>query len=48
MLHLGYQQGLSHAEIAAMVDRPLGTIKTLQARGKARLRELLSSWNPLT
>lgn len=48
VLHLGYQQGLSHSEIAALLDWPLGTVKTHIARGKARLRELLAAWNPQT
>jgi RNA polymerase sigma factor (sigma-70 family) len=47
-LHLGYQQGLSHAEIAALLDWPLGTVKTHLARGKDRLRSLLAAWNPQT
>lgn len=45
-LHLGYQQGLSHAEIATLLDWPLGTVKTHLIRGKARLRHLLAVWNP--
>jgi RNA polymerase sigma factor (sigma-70 family) len=48
VLHLAYQQGLSHPEIAALLDWPLGTVKTHTARGKARLRELLAAWNPQT
>lgn len=47
-LHLGYQQGLSHAEIAALVDWPLGTVKTHLARSKEKLRHLLAAWNPQT
>ena len=47
-LHLGYQQGLSHAEIAALLDWPLGTVKTHLARGKDQLRHLLATWNPQT
>ena len=47
-LHLNYQQGLSHAEIAALLDWPVGTVKTHLARGKARLRPLLAVWNPQT
>lgn len=47
-LHLGYQQDLSHREIAALLDWPPGTVKTHIARGKARLRELLAAWNPQT
>ena len=48
VLHLGYQQGLSHAEIAALLDWPLGTVKTHLARGKEKLRQLLAAWNPQT
>ncbi len=47
-LHLGFTQGLSHGEIAALLDWPLGTVKTHLARGKDKLRHLLSAWNPLT
>lgn len=47
-IHLGYQQGLSHSEIAALVDWPLGTVKTHLARSKEKLRHLLAAWNPLT
>jgi RNA polymerase sigma-70 factor (ECF subfamily) len=47
-LHLAYQQGLSHAEIAALLNWPVGTVKTHLARGKNRLRQLLAVWNPPT
>lgn len=47
-LHLFYQQGLSHPEIAAVLGWPLGTVKTHLARGKGRLRELMALWNPQT
>ena len=36
---LRYWQDLSHAEIAEAMDCPLGTVKSLLARGLARLRE---------
>lgn len=47
-LHLCYQQGLSHAEIATVLGWPLGTVKTHLARSKDKLRPLLASWNPQT
>jgi RNA polymerase sigma factor (sigma-70 family) len=45
-LHLFYQQGLTHPEIAAVAGWPLGTVKTHLARGKEKLRSLLAAWNP--
>lgn len=45
-LHLFYQQGLTHPEIAVVTGWPLGTVKTHLARGKDRLRQLLHAWNP--
>lgn len=48
VLHLCYQQGLSHSEIAEILDWPLGTVKTHLNRGKEKLRPLLASWNPQT
>lgn len=47
-IHLGFHQGLSHTEIAALLAWPLGTVKTHLARGKEKLRHLLASWNPQT
>lgn len=47
-LHLCYQLGLSHSEIADVLQWPLGTVKTHINRGKAKLRPLLASWNPTT
>ena len=44
-LHLTYQQGLSHREISALLDWPLGTVKTHLARSKATLRHHLATWN---
>jgi RNA polymerase sigma-70 factor (ECF subfamily) len=45
-LHLGFEQGLSHAEISTLLHWPLGTVKTHLARGKEKLRPLLAVWNP--
>lgn len=47
-LHLCFQQGLSHSEIADVLQWPLGTVKTHLNRGKEKLRPLLASWNPTT
>lgn len=47
-LHLCYQHGLSHSEIAEVLHWPLGTVKTHINRGKDKLRPLLMSWNPQT
>lgn len=40
------QMGLSHDEAAAVLEMPLGSVKTHVARGKAKLRALLSDWAP--
>lgn len=45
VFHLCYQQGLSHGEIADVLQCPLGTVKTQLNRGKEKLRPLLASWN---
>ena len=45
-LHLCYHEDLSHAEAAAALGWPVGTLKTHVARGKERLKLLLTSWNP--
>jgi RNA polymerase sigma-70 factor (ECF subfamily) len=47
-VHLFYQQGLSHPEIASVAGWPLGTVKTHLARSKEKLRNLLRVWNPKT
>lgn len=46
VLHLNFQQGLTHSEIADVLQWPLGTVKTHLNRGKEKLRPLLASWNP--
>ena len=48
ILHLHYQQGLTHHEIASVLDQPLGTVKTHLARSKETLRHHLAAWNPAT
>jgi RNA polymerase sigma-70 factor (ECF subfamily) len=48
VLHLGFEQGLSHSEIATVLDWPLGTVKTHLNRSKEKLRSLLAPWNPQT
>ncbi len=45
LLHLNFQQGLSHGEIAELLDQPLGTVKTRIIRSKEKLRPLLAAWN---
>ncbi len=45
VVHLAYQQGLAHSEIAALLDWPLGSVKTELARSKEKLRPLLAAWN---
>lgn len=42
---LGYHEGMSHSEIAAATQLPLGTVKSHIARGTARLRELLAAYD---
>ena len=41
---LSYREGMSHGEIAAATQLPLGTVKSHIARGTARLRELLAAY----
>jgi RNA polymerase sigma-70 factor (ECF subfamily) len=45
-LSLCYQWGMSHQEMANVLDYPVGTVKTHIARGKAKLREHLTSYGP--
>lgn len=42
---LSYHEGMSHGEIAAATQLPLGTVKSHIARGTARLRELLAAYH---
>ncbi len=41
---LAYNEGMSHPEIAALTELPLGTVKSHIVRGAARLRELLADY----
>jgi RNA polymerase sigma-70 factor (ECF subfamily) len=43
---LAHGEGMSHSEISAATGLPLGTVKSNVARGAARLRELLRSYQP--
>lgn len=43
-LHLHLHRECSHQEIAAIMDIPLGTVKTHINRGREQLRQLLSGW----
>ena len=44
IITLRYQQELSYAEIARIADVPLGTVKTIIYRARARLREALQQY----
>lgn len=43
---LSYVEGMSHGEISAAMDMPLGTVKSNIRRGTDKLRVLLSPYNP--
>lgn len=41
---LALAHGMSHSEVAAATDLPLGTVKSHVSRGKAKLRTFLSAY----
>lgn len=43
-IRLCFEEGFSHDEAARVMGVPLGTLKTHINRAKARLKELLASW----
>jgi RNA polymerase sigma factor (sigma-70 family) len=43
-LVLSYQEGMSHGEIAKIMDTPLGTVKSHISRGAQRLQQILSAY----
>jgi RNA polymerase sigma-70 factor (ECF subfamily) len=45
-LALCFQEGLTHEEAAAVLEMPIGTLKSHVARGKEKLRGLLAAYRP--
>ena len=45
-LHLNLHRGYNHEEIANVLQLPLGTVKSHINRGKKKMREHLSHWQP--
>ena len=45
---LSYHEGMSHGEIAAATEIPLGTVKSHINRGADRLKKILSAYNEST
>lgn len=43
-LVLAYQEGMSHGDICAATDLPLGTVKSHIKRGSERLKKILSAY----
>ena len=44
---LSYHDGMTHAEIAGLIDLPLGTVKSHIRRGTQRLQQILSAYNEI-
>jgi RNA polymerase sigma-70 factor, ECF subfamily len=44
-IRLCFEEDLSHAEAASVMNIPLGSLKTHINRGKMRLKQLLSDWS---
>jgi RNA polymerase sigma-70 factor (ECF subfamily) len=44
ILTLHYQEGRSYEEIAAILDEPIGTVKTHLYRARARLKVMMKEW----
>jgi RNA polymerase sigma-70 factor (ECF subfamily) len=42
VLSLSYAEGMSHSEVAEMMDMPIGTVKTLILRAKEKIHKKLS------
>ena len=41
---LSYHEGMTHGEIAAFTELPLGTVKSHITRGTEKLRQILSAY----
>jgi len=46
ILTLHYQEGRSYEEIAAILDAPMGTVKTHLYRARERLKSMIKEWIP--
>ena len=46
ILVLHYQEGRSYEEIAAILDTPIGTVKTHLYRARQRLKSMIKEWSP--
>ena len=45
ILVLHYQEGRSYEEIAAIMDSPMGTVKTHLHRARQRLKDMIKEWS---